>query len=128
MCLSLCEDAVIAQRAGQVPEGFYNGPTAWRAVPRPGMERTPPAVEAWSLNHWTAREVPLRVFKMSSCCTGLALHLHLPQGTQIVRSQSFPPYTHIHRYVCVYVCTCVYKPNAVFMYKQVCMPCDYINS
>ena len=22
------------------------------------MEPTPPAVEAWSLNHWTAREVP----------------------------------------------------------------------
>ena len=27
-------------------------------VPRPGIEPVPPAVEAWSLNHWTAREVP----------------------------------------------------------------------
>ena len=27
-------------------------------VPRPGMEAVPPAVEAWSLNHWTTREVP----------------------------------------------------------------------
>ena len=27
-------------------------------VPRPGIEPGPPAVEAWSLNHWTAREVP----------------------------------------------------------------------
>ena len=27
-------------------------------VPQPGMEPTPPAVEAWSLNPWTAREVP----------------------------------------------------------------------
>ena len=27
-------------------------------VPRPGIEPTPPAVEAWSLSHWTAREVP----------------------------------------------------------------------
>ena len=27
-------------------------------VPRPGIEPAPPAVEAWSLNHWTAREFP----------------------------------------------------------------------
>ena len=27
-------------------------------VPRPGIEPAPPAVEAQSLNHWTAREVP----------------------------------------------------------------------
>ena len=27
-------------------------------VPRPGVEPLPPAVEAQSLNHWTAREVP----------------------------------------------------------------------
>ena len=27
-------------------------------VPQPGIEPTPPAVEAQSLNHWTAREVP----------------------------------------------------------------------
>ena len=27
-------------------------------VPQPGIEPTPPAVGAWSLNHWTAREVP----------------------------------------------------------------------
>ena len=39
-------------------------------VPRAGIEPTPPAVEAWSLNHWTAREVPhpahfcLRVFAL----------------------------------------------------------------
>ena len=26
-------------------------------VPRTGIEPVPPAVEAWSLNHWTAREV-----------------------------------------------------------------------
>ena len=31
-------------------------------VPRPGIEPTPPAVEAWSLNHWTTREVPYLVF------------------------------------------------------------------
>ena len=27
-------------------------------VPQPGIEPAPPEVEAWSLNHWTAREVP----------------------------------------------------------------------
>ena len=27
-------------------------------VPRPGIEPTPLEVEAWSLNHWTDREVP----------------------------------------------------------------------
>ena len=28
-------------------------------VPWPGIEHTPPALGAWSLNHWTAREVPV---------------------------------------------------------------------
>ena len=28
-------------------------------VPRPGIEPVPPAVEAWILNHWTAREAPV---------------------------------------------------------------------
>ena len=27
-------------------------------VPQPGIEPVPPAVEVWSLNHWTIREVP----------------------------------------------------------------------
>ena len=26
-------------------------------IPRPGIKPAPPALEAWSLNHWTAREV-----------------------------------------------------------------------
>ena len=37
-------------------------------VPQPGIESMPPAVEAWSPNHWTAREVPtswsLKVLKL----------------------------------------------------------------
>ena len=28
-------------------------------VPQPGIEPAPPAVEVWTFNHWTAREVPL---------------------------------------------------------------------
>ena len=31
-------------------------------VPQPGIEPTPPAVEAQKLNHWTAREVPVDTF------------------------------------------------------------------
>ena len=31
-------------------------------VPRPGIEPAPPALEVWSLNHWTAREVPAIIF------------------------------------------------------------------
>ena len=27
-------------------------------VPRPGIEPMPPAMEAWRLSHWTAREIP----------------------------------------------------------------------
>ena len=27
-------------------------------VPQPGIEPMPPALEEWSLNHWTAQEVP----------------------------------------------------------------------
>ena len=27
-------------------------------VPQPGTEPTPPALDAWSLNHWTARNFP----------------------------------------------------------------------
>ena len=34
-------------------------PTAYGIlVPWPGIEPLPPAVEAWSLNHWTSEEVP----------------------------------------------------------------------
>ena len=30
-------------------------------VPWPGIDPMPPAVEAWNLNHWTAREVPIYI-------------------------------------------------------------------
>ena len=32
-------------------------------VPQPGIEPVSPAVEVWSLNHWTTREVPKQIFK-----------------------------------------------------------------
>ena len=31
-------------------------------VPQPEIEPVPPSVEAWSLNHWTTREVPVYLF------------------------------------------------------------------
>ena len=31
----------------------------WDLIPRPGTERLPPALGAWSLSHWTIREVPI---------------------------------------------------------------------
>ena len=41
------------------------------AVPRPGMESVPPAVEMQCPNHWAAREVPvitLMDFEEQVCC------------------------------------------------------------
>ena len=35
-------------------------------VPQPGIKPTPTAVEVWSLNHWTAEEVPLFTYFSSS--------------------------------------------------------------
>ena len=45
---------------------FFFGRAAWPVggslVPRPGIKPMPPVVEAWSLNHWTAREFPTAPF------------------------------------------------------------------
>ena len=38
-------------------------------VPQPGIEPAPPAVEAQSLNHWTAREVPIHFFLLCNVAT-----------------------------------------------------------
>ena len=38
-------------------------------VPRPGMEPMPPAFERWSLNHWTAWEVPIFNFIRKYKCS-----------------------------------------------------------
>ena len=32
-------------------------------VPLPGIEPSPSALEVWSLNHWTMKEGPRRIFK-----------------------------------------------------------------
>ena len=41
----------------------------WELVPWPRIKPKPPALGAWSLNHWTAREVPLlSFFHIYICC------------------------------------------------------------
>ena len=45
-------------------------------VPQPGIEPVSPAVEAWSLNHWTTREGPvLFLFEFAQPVTQLMLRL-----------------------------------------------------
>jgi len=34
-------------------------------LPQPGIRSVPTAVEAWNLNHWTAKEVPRLLFLIS---------------------------------------------------------------
>ena len=42
----------------------------WILVPQPGIEPMPPALEAWSLNHWTTREVPeMKIYVKKKTCT-----------------------------------------------------------
>ena len=44
---------------------FFSWPclaACWILVPWPGIKPAPPAVKAWSLNHWTTRELPLFTF------------------------------------------------------------------
>ena len=43
--------------------GFSCG--MWDLVPWPGIEPRPCALEAWSLSHWTAREIPWEYFFLS---------------------------------------------------------------
>ena len=41
-------------------------------VPQPGIEPTPPAVEEWSLNRWTATEIPMGwIFVVTLTCVRL---------------------------------------------------------
>ena len=38
--------------------------STWNLVSWPGIEPGPPALGAWSLNHWTTREAPWKSFNM----------------------------------------------------------------
>ena len=39
----------------------------WDLVPWPGIEPSPLALGAWSLSHWTTREVPIKLLKIRIC-------------------------------------------------------------
>ena len=59
-------------------------------VPWSGIESVPPEVEAWSLNHWTTKEVRqcFLTLGVGPFCAALELHLpHLVQVTLILTSQ-----------------------------------------
>ena len=70
-------------------------------VPQPGIEPTPPAVEARRLNHWTTREVP----SSSTFKVGILLHKNLDFWLllEYQRNQR----THIHSFVTASAWDCV---------------------
>ena len=41
-------------------------------VPWPGIKPMPPALEVWSLNHWTSREIPMYWALILFCFTKTA--------------------------------------------------------
>ena len=49
-------------------------------VPQPGIDPAPPALQAWSLNHWITREVPraefLRAHDVASVRLDIQSHSH----------------------------------------------------
>ena len=56
-------------------------------VPRPGIEPVPPAVEAGSLNHWTAREVQER--PLNKNCMPIAIFTIFTIAMSFVWSRYF---------------------------------------
>ena len=50
----------------------------WDLVPQPGIEPRPPALGAWSLTHWTTREVPLCIFWITVPCQMCLLEIFFP--------------------------------------------------
>ena len=56
-------------------------------IPWPGMEPGPPALGAWSLNHWTTREVPQIDFnlehKAGDMADAIFIFLGGPAATQV---------------------------------------------
>ena len=53
--------------------GFLVVACMWDLVPRPGIEPGPPALGAWSLTHWTTREVSRIHFKIRHLFKSFAL-------------------------------------------------------
>ena len=51
--ICLCQALVVARGTFDLHCGM------WDLVPRPGIKSRSPSLGAWSLSHWTAREVPM---------------------------------------------------------------------
>ena len=70
--------------------------STWDLVPWPGTEPGPPSLGAWSLNHWTTREVPvLTIFKVSnlvvfSTFTKLCSHHLYPVSELFITQNKIP--------------------------------------
>ena len=52
----------------------------WELVSRPGIEPGPPTLEAWSLSHWTTREVPEWGFLTAQLLRAFGVHYDLPEA------------------------------------------------
>ena len=66
----------------------------WILVPQPGIRPMPLAVEAWNLNHWTARNVPRICFLWSCSVLNLPLLLLFPLSYGLQRTPSLFTFFH----------------------------------
>ena len=91
---------------------FLAMPCSGILVPRPGIKPTPPALEAWSLNHWTAREAPIypslnwiwRGFLLLNCVS--CLHFGYRPLTGYVVCDYFLPFHRLPFYFVDYFFYC----------------------
>ena len=65
--------------------GFFSPLACGILVPQPGIEPMPPAVEAWSPNHWPIREFPEH-FVLYSLFTFLSSFFHEYRKEKLVSS------------------------------------------
>ena len=66
-------------------------------VAQPGMEPMPSALEAWTLNHWTSREVP-KVFLIKVICQKTKNMYLVPiicGKTRLIKRCMYVPYTKV---------------------------------
>ena len=64
----------------------------WDLVCCPGIEPRAPALEAWSFNHWTTREVPVNSFLLTMCLLDLSYFKAETMPCQTVYNKMFNKY------------------------------------
>ena len=85
-------DSFLNVYSGLLPIFIFIGhPARGILVPQPGIEPTPPGVEAQSPNHWTTREVPTY---RESCFNDISIHISPPVlfGSEFQTSYHFTGY------------------------------------